>query len=192
MKRELTEELLSMAAQDLRVREELATDGSLFDGYNPTMRAVHERNADRLEAIIADHGWPAPDRVGHAASEAAWLVAQHAISRPALMRKVLELLRPVTTIPAWQLAMLEDRIRVFEGREQLFGTQFDWDENGEIGPHPIEDPDRLDARRSEVGLPPMAQTIAAHRARARTEAKPTDLAERRAGADAFAREVGWR
>lgn len=32
------------------------------------------------------------------------------------------------------LAYLTDRIAVFEGNPQLYGTQFDWDENGELNP----------------------------------------------------------
>ena len=40
-------ELLALAEEDHRVRTELATDGSLFRGYHPRMRAVHEANADR-------------------------------------------------------------------------------------------------------------------------------------------------
>jgi len=60
----LADELLAMAAKDLRVREKLARDGSLFEGYDPTMRAVHERNADRLAEVIAAHGWPGPELVG--------------------------------------------------------------------------------------------------------------------------------
>jgi hypothetical protein len=36
--------------------------------------------------------------------------------------------------PALQAAMLEDRIRAFEGRPQRYGTQFDWDANGEPSP----------------------------------------------------------
>jgi hypothetical protein len=31
-----------MVNEDHRVRAELAADGSLFDGYHPRMRAVHE------------------------------------------------------------------------------------------------------------------------------------------------------
>ena len=46
------EELLAMAAEDLRVRSELAADGSLFRGYDLRMRAVHSANADRLAAIL--------------------------------------------------------------------------------------------------------------------------------------------
>ena len=34
-------------------------------------------------------------------------------------------------VPPLQPAMLEDRIRTFEGRPQRYGTQFDWDADGE-------------------------------------------------------------
>ena len=70
-----------MAAEDLRVREELARDGGLFDGYHPRMQEIHERNAKRLLAILNLHGWPGRDLVGESAAEAAWLVVQHAIGR---------------------------------------------------------------------------------------------------------------
>jgi hypothetical protein len=187
---DLAAELLAMAAADLATRERLAADGSLFDGYHPEMRAVHERNADRLGSIIDQHGWPDPALVGPDAAEAAWLVAQHAISRPTLMRAVFELLHGGDAVPAWQLAMLEDRIRVFEGRKQRFGTQFDWDAAGEMNPKPIEQPDQVDTCRADAGLPPLAEAIAQHRARG--EPRPSDWAKRQAEAEAFVREVGWR
>lgn len=191
MRRALAGELIEMAARDLATRMELAADGSLFEGYHPRMRAVHEHNADRLQAIIEECGWPGAGLVGSEASEAAWLIAQHAISRPALMRRTLALLRSdAGATPLWQIAMLEDRIRFFEGRAQHFGTQFDWDGAGEMSPLPIEEPDKVDLYRAEAGLPPLAQAVAEHRARA--EPRPTDLAKRQIEAEAFAREVGWR
>lgn len=190
---ELAAELLAMAAEDLATRERLAADGSLFDGYHPEMRAVHERNADRLAAIIDEHGWPAAALVGQASSEAAWLVVQHAISRPALMRLALVLLRGSDEDggqSAVRLAILEDRILVFEGRKQRFGTQFDWDDAGEINPLPIEEPDRVDEYRAKAGLPPLADATERHRANGMP--RPADLEKRQADAAQFAREVGWR
>jgi hypothetical protein len=50
-----------------------------------------------------------------------------------------------------QPAYLEDRILCCEGRAQRFGTQFDWDENGELSPQPIEDEHNVDLRRRSVG-----------------------------------------
>lgn len=41
----LKTELLAMAADDLRMRDPLIAEGSLFAGYHPRIREVHERNA---------------------------------------------------------------------------------------------------------------------------------------------------
>src|SRR5690606_35488469 len=113
-------------------------------------------------------------------------------SRPALMRAVLPLLTDTSGVPRSEAAMMEDRIRVFEGRKQRFGTAFDWDEHGEMSPLPIEEPDQVDRYRAEGCLPPLAQVDADHRRQAEREPKPADPAARSAEAEAFAREVGWR
>ena len=52
-----------------------------------------------------------------------------------------------------QLAYLTDRVRMNEGRPQLYGTQIaGMDAAGGV-PWPVEDPDRRDERRAEVGEP---------------------------------------
>ena len=95
----------------------------------------------------------------------------------------------------WQAAMLEDRIRLLEGRFQVYGTQFDWDEEGELSPYPpIEDLDHLEERRKKAGLRPMVEEIRMKReAMARSNEKPPqDLVKRRRKMDDWARSVGWR
>ena len=186
----LRKALVAMGKADLALRTRLADQGVLIDGYHPEMRALHEANADRLAQVIADYGWPGPDIAGEDGSAAAWLVLQHAIARPALMRRVRDLLRGSPAVPAARWAMLDDRIAVFEGREQTWGTQFDWDDAGEMNPLPIADPDGVDERRAAVGLPPLARAIARHRAEA--QGPPADHTRHQAEAEAFAREVGWR
>ena len=52
----LRDELVAMGEEDQRVRARLAADGSLFDGYHPSVKAVHDRNAARLTEIIEQHG----------------------------------------------------------------------------------------------------------------------------------------
>ena len=115
-------------------------------------------------------GWPDAVRDGEAAQRNAWLIVQHAISLPELQRKVLALLKsnPSYCTPL-ELAMLEDRTLVFSGKKQKFGTQFDWDANGELNPYPIEDEEKVDSQRAEVGLPPLGDTVRQHRARAEAE-----------------------
>ena len=122
----LRDELLRMRAHDLSVRAELERDGSLFNGYHPRMAAVHDANAARLRAIIGEHGWPTIGVVGEDGAEAAWLIAQHAINHPDLMREARSLLARAThsgLVPRWQFEYIDDRINVFEGRDQRFGTQ---------------------------------------------------------------------
>ena len=187
----LAAELIGLAAEDQRVRSELAADGSLFDGYHPRMEAVHRHNAARLAEIIARVGWPGDDIVGAEGSAAAWLIAQHAIGEPDFQRSCLAALERAAergAVPAWQPAMLDDRIRVFEGRLQRYGTQLEVGADGSLAPHPIEDADGVEARRARVGLEPLAERLA----KAGRVPPPADRAEFQRGYERWLRETGWR
>ncbi len=189
----LRAELLAMEEEDLRVRAELAADGSLFDGYHPRMEAVHRDNAARLRAIIDAHGWPGHKLVGEDGAAAAWLIAQHAISEPDFQRRCLASLQVATgagDIPPWQAAFLEDRIRMFEGRGQLYATQFDIDANGLSVPYEIEDPAHVDERRRAVGLEPLADQLA--RSHWVEPPPPEVRARREREYQAWLKRVGWR
>jgi hypothetical protein len=188
---DLRDRLLALRDHDLVVRDRLAADGSLFAGYHPEMQAVHEANAAELQGIVDAHGWPTAPLVGKDGADAAWLIAQHAIGLPAFQRACLEAVRE-TGAPPWQAAYLDDRIRVLEGRPQLYGTQFDWDADGRLSPEPIEDPDNVDARRAAVGLPPLAGAVEKQRRAGADEPVPADLEARRRETEAWARSVGWR
>ena len=191
----LRAELLDMAAEDERVRSELAADGSLFAvGYHPRMEEVHRRNAGRLRTIVAARGWPGEALVGRDGAEAAWLVVQHSIGDPSLQRAALVRLEDAAArgeAPAWQAAMLEDRIRVFEGRPQLFGSHFDLDDGGLPVPLPIEDPGGVDERRRRIGLEPLAEAIRLRRSQPLEPARG-DRALRQREFEAWARAAGWR
>lgn len=189
--------LIAAAQRDAATRARLARTGALFDGYHPEMEAVHLENAALLEQTIEAIGWPGRSKVGDEGASAAFMILQHAISKPELQRRGLGLI--LEAIPdgqanALDAAYLSDRIAVFEGREQTFGTQFDWDADGLLSPAPIRDPAGVDERRASVGLPSMAETIAQIRAGAAAEREtaPADLQQRRADFEAWARRVGWR
>jgi hypothetical protein len=189
--------LVAAARRDAETRTRLARSGALFDGYHPEMEAVHLENAALLERTINAIGWPGHGVVGDEAASAAFMILQHAISRPDLQRRGLELILeaiPKGQANALDAAYLSDRIATFEGRAQVFGTQFDWDADGLLSPAPIGEPQGVDERRASVGLPPMAETIAHMRAGAAAESEkpPADLQQRRAEFEAWARRVGWR
>ena len=147
-----------MAADDGAMRERLVEDGSLFDGYNPLMAIVHRRNGDRLAEMVDAYGWPGATMVGEDGADAAWLVLHHAIGDPVLQRRCLPLLVEAAVqgeIPAWHPATLLDGIRFYEGRPQVYGSMFDWDESGRLVPWAIEDAERR-RRAPGVGGPAAA------------------------------------
>ncbi|MGI9597160.1 MAG: DUF6624 domain-containing protein [Acidimicrobiales bacterium] len=194
---DLAAELERLAAEDLTVRQRLADTGELFQGYNAEMRAVHRRNGDRLAVILADVGcWPGYRLVGEGGSEAAFLIAQHDIANPTLIRRCRDLYAVAVDradADPVRLAHLEDRIRYLEGRPQRYGTHIGWNDEGELGPWPpVDEPERIDERREELGLQPLAAAMAAAAAD-RPSRRPVDeVLDEHRQADDFAREAGWR
>ena len=191
---ELRAELVALIAEDDAVRARLAAKGSLFEGYHPEMEAVHRRNAQALRDIIARVGWPGRSLAGDDGAAAAWRIVQHAIGEPEFMRGCLPLIRAAAAAgeadPS-QAAFLEDRIRVFEGRLQCYGTQFDWDDEGRamVLACGLESPDSVEERRCAVGLPPL-QPIHTPRA-----GEPLPVTKPQSGLtemELWARRVGWR
>lgn len=187
----LRRELLAMVATDLAVRENLISRAVLYDGYHPEMEAVHVRNASRLKEILAEHGWPVTALVGQDGAEAAWLIVQHAIGDPPLQRRCLRLLQHAAEsgdVPPWQAAMLEDRIRMFEGKPQIYGTQLETDSEGTVRAYEVEDPEHVEERRRRVGLEPLAERLA----REMPSPRPADPDRFEREYQAWLRRVGWR
>jgi hypothetical protein len=155
----LRDELIAMRAEDLRVRQELVESGELGGSYVPRMEAVHIRNAERLNKIIDEFGWPDEQSAGEDGAKAAWLIAQHAIGFPDLQRKCLALLQrsaEAERVPGWHAAYLEDRIAMHEGRPQRYGTQWlDEPIDGRPRPWKLAEPSRVNELRAAVGLEPM-------------------------------------
>lgn len=156
---QLRHELIAMRAEDLRVREELLASGELGGPYVPRMEDVHRKNAARLRELIAAHGWPAEDIAGKDGAEAAWFITQHAIGEPDFQRHALQLLTACVSdgrVPAWHAAYLEDRIALYEGRPQRYGTQWlDDPRDGRVRPWTLSEPSRVDELRAQVGLEPL-------------------------------------
>ena len=187
----LRDELLRMDARDQAVRAELASDGSLFKGYDTRMEGVHRANAARLREIILRVGWPGEKLVGKDGAHAAWRIAQHAISEPAFMRACLKLLEDASQrgdAPRWQFAMMDDRIRAFEGVPQRYGSQLRETVNG-LAPYPLEDVTQVEQWRQEVGLPRLGELLSGIRETPPLSAE--EIAEHDAAELAWRRKVGW-
>lgn len=193
----IREELLAMVTEDQRVREDLAADGGLFDGYHPQMAAVHRKNGQRLAGLVKQHGWLGKSLVGDDGAEAAWIILQHNIGDPDMQRGFLPVIKQAAAngeLPAKYAAMLEDRICMYEGRPQIYGTQYDWDEHGQLSPWPIADLSQIDKLRKTVGLGPIEENTRILRARAAKagEKPPVDYHAHRKMMVDWCHQVGWR
>jgi hypothetical protein len=188
-------ELLAMREEDFRVRAEVVKGASAYAGYHPRMEEVHKRNAARLKAIIAEHGWPGRSLAGADGAGAAWLVAQHSIGDPPFQRECLRLLRDALArgeVTAAEPAFLEDRICCLEGRPQVYGTQFEPDENGLPRPCPIADAEYVNERRRSVGLNTIEERTREMQVDQQPEPDPAARAEYERGYQEWLRKVGWR
>jgi len=188
--------IIELKEADLKLRKQLIQERQLGNGYNETMEKLHLSNSKILEEIIDEIGFPTIDKVGAAASEAARLVVQHAISNPPFMKWCLSLLENAVVqnkAEAKSLAYLSDRIAVFEGKPQHYGTQFDWNENGTLSPQPYDDLNLVNERRKSIGLNSLEEQIAVIRKQAETEHQqaPKDFQKRKTEYDLWRRKVGW-
>lgn len=117
---------------------------------------IDRKNATRMRELVLAFGWPSKAQVGEEGAHAAWLLVQHADHDLAFQKYCLTLMEPLIAtgeISADHYAYLCDRVAVGEHRPQRFGTQFGPDRE----PHPIEDVEHVDARRSQFGLCSMAE-----------------------------------
>ena len=192
----IAENIIDLKNADLALRDKLIQSGQLNNGYNEEMRDLHNRNAKMLSDIIDKIGYPTIDKVGEKANEAAWLVIQHSIELPNFMKKCAKLLeKAVNENKADQksLAYLTDRIAVFEGKEQLYGTQFDWDEYGNLSPNHFDDINKVNWRRKSFGLNTLKEQTEIIRRQAKNEKQspPTDFEIRKQEIEEWKRNVGW-
>lgn len=119
---------------------------------------IDAENTQWLKDIISERGWVTYSGVGIDGGDAAWLLVQHADADPAFQRQCLDLMTalPKNEVSQSSMAMLTDRVLLKEGKNQIYGTQFVV-RDGEWVPLRLEDEEHVDARRAEVGLPPMAE-----------------------------------
>lgn len=192
----ISKKIIALTRKDLQLRNELIRAGKISNGYDAEMEKIHNSNAQELNAIIDIIGFPTIDKVGVQASEAAWLIIQHAIGQPGFMRKCRDLLKHLMNenkASPINLAYLTDRIAVFEGSPQLYGTQFDWDENGELSPNSYDDLTKVNQRRNSIGLNSLQDQTEMIRARAKNENQtpPKDFDKRKKDFEQWRRKVGW-
>jgi hypothetical protein len=161
MNEDLRKELVALADKDQRLLQSLKEAGELEDNaYHPQLRKLHEESTERAKEIIRAGGWPSVSQVGQEGSDAIWLIVQHSVLDPEFMLSCvsdLERLVKDGEAKGWQLAFLQDRALMLQGKPQIYGTQHVLDGNGELQPYKLVFPEGVDERRKAVGLEPLKE-----------------------------------
>ncbi len=170
---DIKDTLQNLVIQDQEMRKHWFASGFSTDTYDKT---IDERNEQALMNILErNSGWLALSVFGKEAVDNAWTLIQHAPNL-SFQKQVLEKMKalPDLEVEKKRIAQTEDRIRLSEGKPQLYGTSFTIDiATGTISPDPIEDPENLNARRASMGM----DTFEEHFKRAKDtyEAQKKDL-----------------
>lgn len=168
---ELRAELIRRGEADQRIRQmdldilpEDRRQALLDEGAR-----VDLENQAWLEAHVEQRGWPRSSVVGDEASQAAFLIVQHADHRPEWQAVMLPLMMQAARCGEASrrlAAYLYDRVQNNAGRPQLYGTQYRFrkDAQGEMIlneqgrptylPPLVENIRELDARRAEMQMEP--------------------------------------
>jgi len=136
-------------------------------GISERVMKVDNFNTEEIKSMLEGRGWFRDDKDGEGASNAAWLIAQHADNDPEFQQEALKLIEAELGAPGVSkrnYAYLYDRVQMrfndyetIETRLQRYGTQGRCSGPGTWEPLSLEDPENVDKRRAEVGLGPMAE-----------------------------------
>ena len=158
MNKQLRDELLTRMEKEQDLRKELV-DHPEDNQLMMRMLEADTQNTMWLDEIIGQYGWPTFSLVEVDGAQAAFLLVQHSPSLQ-FQKKCLELLELAVNqkeADKISLAYLTDRIRMSDGKPQLYGTQGQTNPDGSIIPFPIEDEEHVDERRQAIGLEPVAE-----------------------------------
>jgi len=144
----VSEKIIKMARQDQKIR--LAKDVDY-----KAMERMDRENRKVVKGIIEKYGLITISRFGKEASYSAWLLIQHFPKEEVgFMENYLKLMEsPIQDIDIRNYACLKDRILMYRGLLQIYGTQTNSKTNGNnLEFYPIRDVKNIDELRKKVEL----------------------------------------
>ena len=127
-----------------------------------------ERHLQALKSLFATYGFLGYHQVGKEGASDFWLLVQHCDRDPQFQESVLVAMESEVNAgnaSNQEFAYLTDRVRVNQGRPQVFGTQLELNKMGNsYVSRPCVAPAELNRRRSSIGLEPIELYLQRHNA----------------------------
>lgn len=111
-------------------------------------------NTNKIDKIIEKYGYPGKTLVGEPQNTSAWYVIQHSNK----IEKYFPIIKKAGKkheIPKTLVAMMEDRLLMQKGKEQIYGTQgsgFNTKDGWIMIIHPIRNPEKVNKLRKKIGF----------------------------------------
>jgi hypothetical protein len=165
----LEKELAEIYTEDQEIRGEFMSvyraskpDKKKIDSIGKIMQRKDSINLIKVMKILDERGWLGKNVVGTQGNQTLFLVIQHSDLK--YQQKYLPMMREAVkngNANPGNLAYLEDRVALREGKKQIYGSQSSKNKKtNKICIAPMIDPDNVDKRRAEVGLGTMAEYAA--------------------------------
>jgi hypothetical protein len=145
----IKKELKAIFDRDQKTRT--GADSAAFIQY------IDSCNQVQVKSMIARYGWMGKSLIGNY-NQVLFIVIQHADSAtqekyfPMLQQSVAE-----GESNASDMALMQDRILMRQGKKQIYGSQVVYSKTGDQIFYPIEDERNVNIRRANVGLQPMEE-----------------------------------
>jgi hypothetical protein len=150
--------LESMVDKDQEIRrilvDSIGIDSPNAGPYIKQMRDIDTDNQEKIKLILDKYGWIEQSKIGAKAAEAFFFTIQH--SDTTLMIKWFPEFKRLTDIgeaDKVECAMMEDRLLMWKGKKQIYGTQATiFRDDKKLAIWPIEDSKNVNERRKKIGF----------------------------------------
>lgn len=123
---------------------------------------LNKENQQQLEKLIQEKGWPKRSIVGKHSARTAFLIIQHAdLARQEKYLPTIKELCKAGEADWQEYALMYDRIQISSGKVQRYGSQVRYNmETHKNELYDLENADKVDEWRKELGLQPLAKYLA--------------------------------
>ena len=156
----LKEDLLKMAVKQRELLQQVIDKDQTKQSDRDKLHKTFDEHIGKLCETLKTYGWPTTALVDREGVAAAFYILKNGGTYE-LQRDLLPVIAAVIKKDPAQkkeFAGVVDKLRVTAGMKQLFGTQA-VSMGGFLVLYPIEDQAKVDARRAEFGLAPLASYI---------------------------------
>ncbi|WP_298903802.1 DUF6624 domain-containing protein [uncultured Psychroserpens sp.] len=130
--------------------------------WNSFKDSVFTTHQKRLKQIFDKNGFVGFDLAGKEGSQNFWLMVQHSDHNSDFQKEILEKMKIEVendNASPSNYAFLVDRVSINTGKEQVYGTQFTYNELGQAYPKNMSDTIGINKRRKIVGLKPIIERM---------------------------------